>query len=228
MFWARKALTLSSGVLDYNIRIPRTRNPIPHISCYPRVFWGGFTEPNRFPTGTATPTRRNTVRFGKSGQKYPCVPRNVWSGVSGTGNPNMKLVLVWHPGTGSYRLPSPKHRNILTLRSGPGTRNGVQIRTPRKIWGRYVRTWAPGGIYTRCGRGPACVDCELRAVSGRWMESGQCSTQDQGARRGTSLEDSAFPVFAFSWCIGIHAYKHKHTRARTHTPQQSHTARAAR
>ena len=37
---------------------------------------------------------RKPVRFGKSAQKYPRVPRNVWSGVSGTGNPNMKLVLV--------------------------------------------------------------------------------------------------------------------------------------
>ena len=31
---------------------------------------------------------------GKSAQKYPWLPRNVWSGFSGTGNPNMKLVLV--------------------------------------------------------------------------------------------------------------------------------------
>ena len=36
---------------------------------------------------------RNTVRFGKSAQKYPWVPRNLWSGVSGTENLNMKLVL---------------------------------------------------------------------------------------------------------------------------------------
>ena len=37
---------------------------------------------------------RNTVRFDKSAQKYPWVPKNVWSGVSGTGNSNMKSVLV--------------------------------------------------------------------------------------------------------------------------------------
>ena len=66
----------------------------------------------------------------------PWAPRNVWSGVSGSGNPNMKLVLVLHTGTESYHLPSPKHRNLLTLRSGSGTRNGVQIRTPRKVWDR--------------------------------------------------------------------------------------------
>ena len=48
---------------------------------------------------------RNTVRLSKSAKKYPWVPRNVWSGASGTGNPNMKLVLVQHPGTESYPLP---------------------------------------------------------------------------------------------------------------------------
>ena len=37
---------------------------------------------------------RKPVRFGKSPQKSPRVPRNVWRGVSGTRNPNMKLVLV--------------------------------------------------------------------------------------------------------------------------------------
>ena len=37
---------------------------------------------------------RNPVRFGKSARKYSWVPRNVWSGGSGTGNLNMKLVFV--------------------------------------------------------------------------------------------------------------------------------------
>ena len=37
---------------------------------------------------------QNTVWLGKAAQKHPWVPRNVWSGVSGTGNLNMKLVLV--------------------------------------------------------------------------------------------------------------------------------------
>ena len=69
---------------------------------------------------------RKSVRFGKSAQKYPRVPRNVWSGVSGTEHPNMKLVLVKHPGTESYRLPIRKHRNILTLR--PGTEPGTEFR----------------------------------------------------------------------------------------------------
>ena len=45
----------------------------------------------------------------------------------------MKLVLVQHPRTEAYRLPFLKHRNLLTLRSGPGTRNEVQNRTPRKV-----------------------------------------------------------------------------------------------
>ena len=39
--------------------------------------------------------------------------------------------------------------NFLTLRPGSGTRNGVQIRTPRKIWGRQVQTWGPGSYIPR-------------------------------------------------------------------------------
>ena len=47
--------------------------------------------------------------------------RNAWSVVSGTGNPNMKLVLVYHPGTESCRVRLQKHRNLVTLRSGAGS-----------------------------------------------------------------------------------------------------------
>ena len=47
-----------------------------------------------FGPGRGCCSGRKPVRFGKSTRKYPWVPRNVWSGVSGTGNPNMKLVLV--------------------------------------------------------------------------------------------------------------------------------------
>ena len=43
----------------------------------------------------------------------------------------------------SYPLPFRKHRDLLTLRSGHETRNGAQIRTPRKIGDRYVKTWDP-------------------------------------------------------------------------------------
>ena len=89
-----------------------------------------------FGSGRGCCSSRKPVRLGKSAWKYPRISWNVCSGVSGTGNPNMKLVLVWHPGTESYPPPFLKHRNLLTLRSGPGTRNGVQIRTPRKILGR--------------------------------------------------------------------------------------------
>ena len=65
------------------------------ICIYYRSRGVGFTEPNRISAraGVAVPAGN---RFGSvmSGQKYPWLPRNVWSGVSGTGNPNMKLVLV--------------------------------------------------------------------------------------------------------------------------------------
>ena len=37
---------------------------------------------------------------------------------------------------GELSPSDPENRNLLTLRSGTGTRNGVQIRTSRKIWGR--------------------------------------------------------------------------------------------
>ena len=100
VFLHRKARTLRCGVLDQDkphIRIPLTRNPTPHSSWYPQVFLGGFTEPNRFPVGIE-PLRiylhRNTVRFGKSAQKYPWVPKNVWTGVVGTESPSMKIGLI--------------------------------------------------------------------------------------------------------------------------------------
>ena len=41
-----------------------------------------------------SPFQKKYWRFVKCAQKYRWVPRNVWSGVSGTGNANMKLVLV--------------------------------------------------------------------------------------------------------------------------------------
>ena len=59
----------------------------------------------------------------------------------------MKLFFVWHPATESYRLPIPKHRNLLTLRSGPGTRNGVHIRTPAKFGVGRSKLGVPGHIY---------------------------------------------------------------------------------
>ena len=51
-------------------------------------------------------------------------------------NANLKLVLVEHPKTECYRLPILKDMDLLALRSGTETRNGGQIRNPRKVWGR--------------------------------------------------------------------------------------------
>ena len=74
---------------------PCTRNPTSHISWYPRLFSGRFTEPNRFPAGTATPAwaeilfgsvnrGENTrgyqdicvVRFRVRGNSFGLAPRN--------------------------------------------------------------------------------------------------------------------------------------------------------
>ena len=52
----------------------------------------------------------------------------------------MKLVLVYHTGTDSYRLPFLKYQNLLTLRSGPGARYGAHFRTSRTIWGMLVQS----------------------------------------------------------------------------------------
>ena len=98
VFQERKAITLCSGVLDQNelpIRIPRTRSPTPPHFLVPRGIFGPIyqTEPVSCRNSNPGPGR-NTGRFVKSAQKYPRVSRNMWSGVSGTGNPNMKLVLV--------------------------------------------------------------------------------------------------------------------------------------
>ena len=43
----------------------------------------------------------------------------VWSGISGRLDPNLKLVLFYHPGTKTLlRLPILKHRSFIALRSG--------------------------------------------------------------------------------------------------------------
>ena len=45
------------------------------------------------------------------------------------------------------RVWASENRKLLTPRSGPGIRNGVQTRTPRKKWGRKAKNWGPGHIY---------------------------------------------------------------------------------
>ena len=57
----------------------------------------------------------------------------------------------------SYRHPIMTHR--LTLRSGPGARNGVQIQTACKIRGRYVKTWGPGAYTLTDKRSILKLDC---------------------------------------------------------------------
>ena len=40
-----------------------------------------------------------------------------------------------------------KHRNLLAHRSGNGTQNGVEIRTPRKTWVGSSKTKVPAEAY---------------------------------------------------------------------------------
>ena len=51
---------------------------------------------------------RNTVRFGKSVQKDPWVPRNRLSGVSGTWNADMKLSFGLAPSNGDLSPSVPE------------------------------------------------------------------------------------------------------------------------
>ena len=62
------------------------------------------------------------------------------------------------PLNGELSPSDPKYRNLLTLRSGPGTRN-VQIRTPYKIWGRQDKTWGPGAYTLRDKRSMVKLAC---------------------------------------------------------------------
>ena len=71
--------------------------PNPHSTHFlvpTGIFGRIYRTEQYFGPGRGCCSGRKPVRFGKSAQKYPWVPKNVWSGVSGTGNPNMKLVLV--------------------------------------------------------------------------------------------------------------------------------------
>ena len=95
-----------------HILISRTRNPIPQIPWYPRVFNGRFTKPNWFLAGASTPAHAwNTVRLGK--------------------RPEITLGYLAMCGVGC------RVREILyEVSFGLAPRNGVQIRTTRRIWGR--------------------------------------------------------------------------------------------
>ena len=46
-------------------------------------------------------------------------------------------------------FPSQNTGTFIALRSGRGTRNGVQIRISRKHSGRFVKTWVPGAYIPR-------------------------------------------------------------------------------
>ena len=90
----KKGENFPLGALNQNylyIRTPHSQNATHHVSWYPQVSSGWFTEPNKY---SSPGPARNTVLFGKMTRKHPRLPQNVWSGVSSTGNLNMKLVLA--------------------------------------------------------------------------------------------------------------------------------------
>ena len=84
----------ASPKLTSNPDSPYLKPYITHFVVPDRIFGSIYrTEP--VPGRNSNTCRsQNNVRLGKKTQKTLWIPRNVWSGVSGTGNPNMKLVLV--------------------------------------------------------------------------------------------------------------------------------------
>ena len=79
-------------------------NPTPDILWYTRVVSVYFTEPNCFMARESIPDRAEILVDWVKWRKIPRVARDVWIGVSGTINHNVKLVLVKHPGTDIYSL----------------------------------------------------------------------------------------------------------------------------
>ena len=73
---------------------PYPKPPSTYFLVPTGIFGRIYRTEQYFGPGRGCRSGRKPVRFGESAQKYPRVPRNVWKGVSGTRNPNMKLVLV--------------------------------------------------------------------------------------------------------------------------------------
>ena len=63
------------------------------------------------------------------------------------------------PRNGELSPSEPKTPEPFNFPFRAGTRNGVQIRTPRKIWGRYFKTWGPGAYIPRDKRSMVKLKC---------------------------------------------------------------------
>ena len=113
-------------------------------------FWADFASRKVFRPGADCCFGRKPVRFGKSPQTFPWVPRNVWSGVSGTYLGNLPsesgVRFGLAPWNGELSPSVPETPDPSKLPSRPGTRNIVQNRTPRPIWAREAKTRGPGHI----------------------------------------------------------------------------------
>ena len=84
---------------QHYILIPHTRNLTPHISWYPRVFWGGFTEPTRFPAGTATPAGGEILLGSVSRSENTRVYQEMCYWGFGYVESEYEISLLFHPGT---------------------------------------------------------------------------------------------------------------------------------
>ena len=98
-------------------------------------------EPNRFLAGTTSPAGAK-ILFGsvnppKNTRGYP----EICGGVFGHGESEYEVIFGLAPQNRELSPSDSEHRNLLALHSGPETQNGVQIRIPRKIWGRLIKLW---------------------------------------------------------------------------------------
>ena len=87
-----------------------------------------------------------TVRLDNSARKYTNVPRNC-EGVSGTGNINIRLVLVQHPKMENCRVAIQKRRYLLTICFLVGTGNKVRFELSAKF-GSLGQSLVSRGMYS--------------------------------------------------------------------------------
>ena len=116
----------------------------------------------------------------------------------------------WFWSSTAERLPIPKHRNLLTLRSGPGTRNGLQIRTSRKIWVDRSKLGVPGHIYSEIegqwlfvfenGTWRFFLTCQMI----RYRNIRRSSPRVLRISKFCHLENS----MSLNYCVTISIYKH--------------------
>ena len=124
-------------------------SPTPHTSRYPRVLLSGFTEPKRFPAGTAAPARAKILFGSENPPKKPVGTNKCVEWCFGCEESEYEVSFDLAHWNGELSPSDPQTPEPLSLRSGPGAQNGLHIRSSRKIWGLKVKAWAPGAHITR-------------------------------------------------------------------------------